>query len=77
MRFLVHTILTIGLAALLVGCGGSKKEDTMPASTEAAPAEGEAGAEGGMEGEGDDSGAAGDEDEGAEPKAEDESGGGW
>jgi hypothetical protein len=74
MRLLIHAILSVGLAAALAGCGGSKKEDATPASNEAAPpaeegapAEGEAqpGAEG-----------PGQEGQAQEPKKE-EGGGGW
>lgn len=41
MRLIVSTLSTLGLAGLLLACGGGQKEDTTPASTEAAPAEGE------------------------------------
>lgn len=69
MRVLVSTLLTLGLAAMLSGCGGSKQEDTTPASNENAPAEGEEGAEGGE--------AAGGEQPAEEQPKEEQGGGGW
>jgi hypothetical protein len=58
MRLVVSLVSTIGLAALLIGCGGSSKpEETTPAATgeeagppeetEGAQPEGESGSEGG------------------------------
>jgi hypothetical protein len=73
MRILASTIASLGLAALLVGCGGgSKSEETTPASGEAAPAEEGAPEEGAAE-----EGAAGEEAPAEEAPAEESGGGGW
>jgi hypothetical protein len=78
MRLVISTISTLGLAALLMACGGSQKEDTTPASTEAAPAEGEESApaeEGAPAGDQDEDQAPAEE--GAAGGEEQPAGGGW
>lgn len=70
MRLIVSAISTLGLAALLLACGGGQKEDTMPASTEAAPAEGEEAAPA------EEGAAAGDQDEDQQAPAEEGAAGG-
>ncbi len=79
MRVLASIVLSIGLAAAVSACGGSKKEDTTPAANTAPAAEGEQGAENAAAPEGEEEGgeAADKGDMGGEDKDKDKAGGGW